>query len=256
LGEQVRTNSEALMGVTRRDDRENFADGIAITSIFKADEVTHIEPVRYPKGSSFMRNLAGPLLGEGGSMLVRILKMLFYLILHPMDFLRVRVLPKWAERSTILLVMQTDDRTLKIKLGRDLWTLFKRGLVSQKDDDKPLIAELGIAHKVTLAERTNAIPQGTLHETLLGVPATAHFIGGVPMGRNDLEGVVDMNCQVHNYPGLYVIDGSIIPANPGVNPSLTITALAEYAISKIPAKRGAVPQTADHARAFVNTAAD
>jgi cholesterol oxidase len=83
------------------------------------------------------------------------------------------------------------------------------------------------------AERTNGIPMGSINEGLFGIPMTAHILGGCPFGRDAAEGVVGLDCQVHNYPGLYVVDGSIVPANPGVNPSLTITALAEYAMSKV-----------------------
>lgn len=240
LGEQVRTNSEALMGVTSRDSEVDFSKGIAITTIFQADGVTRIEPVHYPPGSSFMRHLAGPMITATGGTFKRLLKLLGYAVRHPRDFLDARFFSRWAERSTILLVMQTDDRKLRVKLGRGLRTLFQPGIMTEQDDEKPLLAEIGIAHKVTqkLAEKVNGIAQGTLHETLLGVPATAHFIGGCPMGQSDQAGVVNLNCEVHNYPGLYVVDGSIIPANPGVNPSLTITALAEYAMSKIQNAKG------------------
>ena len=82
------------------------------------------------------------------------------------------------------------------------------------------------------------MPQGAIVESLLNIPSTAHILGGVPFGRDAAEGVVSLDCEVHNYPGLYVVDGSIMPANPGINPSLTIAALAEYAMSRIPAKDG------------------
>ena len=95
-----------------------------------------------------------------------------------------------------------------------------------------------IAHHGTkiLAQKIGGIPQGAINESLLNIPSTAHFMGGVPFGKTDADGVIDLNCEVHNYPGLFVVDGSIMPANPGVNPSLTITALAEYAMSRMPPK--------------------
>lgn len=237
LGERVRTNSEALLGVTARGREADFSYGLAITSVVKADEITYLEPVRFPKGSSFMRNLGAPLIMESGGFLRRLFKMLLYAVRHPQDMLLARLLPHWAERSTILLVMQTADHTLRLKLGRSLLTLFRRGLVSENTDQQFLV-DVEIAHRVTqrFAKRVDGVPQGTLYETLLGVPATAHFLGGCPMGRTAEEGVVDQYCRVHHYPGLYVVDGSIMPGNPGVNPSLTIAALAEYAMSHIPPK--------------------
>jgi cholesterol oxidase len=99
-------------------------------------------------------------------------------------------------------------------------------------------SRINIAHKVTrdFAAKINGVAAGSISETLLNMETSAHILGGCPFGRNAEEGVVGLDCQVHNYPGLYVVDGSIVPANPGVNPSLTITALAEYAMSKVPPK--------------------
>ncbi|MEJ2759639.1 MAG: GMC family oxidoreductase, partial [Anaerolineales bacterium] len=87
-----------------------------------------------------------------------------------------------------------------------------------------------------LAQKMTGAPVGSIAETLLGMPTTAHIMGGCPMGRSAEDGVIGLDCQVYNYPGLYVVDGSIMPANPGINPSLTITALAEYAMSQVPVK--------------------
>ena len=107
--------------------------------------------------------------------------------------------------------------------------------------ERPIKAEIEIGHRIAkdFAKRENGILGGAFNESLLNTPTTAHIMGGVPFGRTPEEGVIDLNCEVHNYPGLYVVDGSIMPANPGVNPSLTITALAEYAMSQIPPKEGA-----------------
>jgi cholesterol oxidase len=238
LGEQVRTNSEALLGVLNRDRHADYSKGVAITSIFNADEHTHIEPVRYPAGSSLMLFLtAAPLIEAGSDLLVRLLKLVWTTVRHPLDFINARFIPPTARRTTILLVMQTIDNSMRIQLGRSLLTLFRRGLVCVRDADKPIPAEIDIAHRVTrsFARRTNGIPMGAINESLLNIPTTAHILGGCPMGRDVDHGVVDINCQVFNYPGIYVIDGSIVPANPGVNPSLTIAALAEYAMGRIPA---------------------
>ncbi|HEX5691385.1 MAG TPA: GMC family oxidoreductase, partial [Roseiflexaceae bacterium] len=242
LGDMVRTNSEALLGVVSRDLKTNYSTGIAITSIFHADPVTTIEPVRYPAGSDLMRFLAGPLLAAG-TLRQRLGASVVDIVRRPADFLRTHILPGWAKRTTILLVMQTEDNRIRLRLGRSLLTLLRRGLVSRPDDDHAIPSSIPIGHHVTrrFAEITNGIPSGTINEALLNVPMTAHILGGCPFGRDASEGVVDLTCQVHNYPGLYVVDGSIVPANPGVNPSLTITALAEYAMSLVP------PQAASEA---------
>jgi cholesterol oxidase len=184
-----------------------------------------------------MRFLAGPLLAAG-TLRQRLIASVGDIFRRPMDFLRTHVLPGWAKRTTILLVMQTEDNRIRLRLGRSLLTLLRRGLVSRPDDDHSIPTSIPIGHHVTrrFAELTGGIPSGTINEALLNVPMTAHILGGCPFGRDAREGVVDLTCQVHNYPGLYVVDGSIVPANPGVNPSLTIAALAEYAMSLVPPK--------------------
>ncbi len=235
LGDIVRTNSEALLGVVNRSLKTNYSEGIAITSIFHADPVTTIEPVRYSAGSDLMRFLAGPLI-DSGTFGGRLLKSVVDVFRRPGDFLRTHVLPGWARRTTIMLVMQTEDNRIRLRLGRGPTTLWRRGLVSQPDDEHTIPTTIPIGHEVTrrFAEMTNGIPSGTINEALLNIPMTAHILGGCPFGRDAREGVVGLDCQAHNYPGLYIVDGSIVPANPGVNPSLTITALAEYAISRLP----------------------
>jgi cholesterol oxidase len=239
LGDMVRTNSEALLGVTSRSLKTNYSTGIAITSIFHANAITTIEPVRYPAGSDLMRFLAGPLI-DSGTRLQRLRRSAIDVFKRPLDFLRTHVLPGWARRTTILLVMQTEDNRIRLRLGRSPLTLLRRGLVSQPDAERSIPTKIEVGHHVTrqFADKIGGIPSGTINEALLNIPMTAHILGGCPFGRDHHDGVVDLDCQVHNYPGLYVVDGSIVPANPGVNPSLTITALAEYAMSRVPAKEG------------------
>ena len=238
LGDRVRTNSEALLGSVSRGKEIDYSKGIAITSIFNADEVTRIEPVRYPAGSDLMRLMAAPLISNGDAIPLRILKSLGWIARHPLDFLRAQVIPGWARKVTILLVMQNVDNRMRVRLGRSLLTLFRKGLVAEPDREHEIHARVDAGHDVTrsFAHKTNGIPMGSLGENLLNFPTTAHILGGCPIGKSAAEGVVDESFQVHNYPGLYIIDGSIMPANPGVNPSLTITALAEYAMSRIPVK--------------------
>jgi cholesterol oxidase len=235
LGERVRTNSEALLGSVARNSQVNFSKGIAITSIFNADAVTRIEPVRYPEGSDLMRMLAAPLISNGHAIPMRMLKSIGWILQHPLDFLRSQVLPGWARRVTILLVMQNVDNRLNVRLGRSLLTAFRKGLVAESESGHEVNARVDAGHDVTraFAGKTNGVPMGSLGENLLDYPTTAHILGGCPMGKDASQGVIDESFQVHNYPGLFIIDGSVMPANPGVNPSLTITALAEFAMSRI-----------------------
>jgi cholesterol oxidase len=236
LGDNVRTNSENIMAVTSRDKHVDHSKGIAISSIFQADDVTRIEPVRYSDGSSFIRLMAAPHV-HGDSAWIRALRTLWAVIRHPLDFLYAKFFSRWARYTTILLVMQVEENLTHMRLGRNLFTLFRKGLVIQPDADNPPPKQIAIGNYITrrLAQEANGIPQAAFTDSLFNFPTTAHLMGGVPFGKNAHEGVIDLDFQVFNYPGLYVVDGSVMPANPGVNPSLTITALAEYAMSKIPA---------------------
>ncbi len=247
LGERVRTNSEALLGVTSRRSHPDYSLGVAITSMVQVDEVTRVEPVRYPAGSSFIRTLSAPIVPEGLSFAGRLWRAAGEILLRPFDFIRVKLLPGWAERSTILLVMQTEDNLMRLRLGRSIWSLFRRALIPQHDEKRRIRAQLPVAHDIAreFAGAINGVPQTSFLESILGFPVTAHILGGCPMGVDSEDGVVDRDCRVFNYPGLYVIDGSVIPGNPGVNPSLTITALAEYAMAGIEPKPGAERQRLD-----------
>src|SRR5581483_8944701 len=250
LGDMVRTNSEALLGSVARKSDINYSEGVSISSIYNHDEITRIEPVRYPDGSSLMRFLAAPLIDTDVSAPIRLLRFLGWVLTHPVDFLKALVLPGWAHNVTILLVMQHADNRMRFRMGRSLFTLFRRGMVAEAEPGYEIHAQVKGSHELTreFAKRTNGIALGSLGENLLGLPTTAHILGGAPIGRDASEGVVNENFEVHHYPGMYIIDGSIMPANPGVNPSLTITALAEYAMTKIPvnSRREAVGGTASH----------
>ncbi len=236
LGDNVRTNSESLLGASARNLAVDYSQGIAITSIFHPDPVTAVEPVRFPAGSSLLRFLSAPLISSEDHIPMRLLKSLAFFLRHPIDTLRMYLLPGWARRTTILLVMQTDDSRLKFRPGRGLLTGFRRGMVTLPDKEHSLPRRIDKGHNVTraFAKKIGGFPEGPVNESFLNTPITAHILGGCPIGRDADEGVVGLDCQVHGYPGLYVVDGSIVPANPGVNPSLTITALAEYAMSLVP----------------------
>jgi cholesterol oxidase len=235
LGHMVRTNSEALLGSMARKSDINYSEGVSISSIYNHDEITRVEPVRYPDGSSLMRFLAAPLIDTDVRVPVRILKFLGWALTHPIDFAKALILPGWAHNVTILLVMQHTDNRMRFRMGRSGFTLFRKGLVAEEEPGYEIHAQVKGSHELTrdFAQRTIGVALGSLGENLLGLPTTAHILGGAPIGKDASEGVVNESFKVHNYEGLYIIDGSIMPANPGVNPSLTITALAEYAMSKI-----------------------
>jgi len=247
LGEQVRTNSEALLGSGARRPNLDYSEGIAISADAQVDAVTHVQPVRYAKGQSFMRVLALPLIDAKKQGWVRRLAMVVQALLrHPVAFLDSLAGPNWAERTTILLVMQRLENYMTLRWQRRRWPLRGGGLRAERDVTRPVPGEITQAHQVTreFARRTGGAPMGNVAETLFDMAATAHLIGGCPMGQSQEQGVVDIGCRVHNYPGLYVIDGTVLPANPGINPSLTIAALAEYAVSQIPPKERVAPPRA------------
>ncbi len=230
VGAQVRTNSESLIGVTTLDKETVFSDGIAISSILHTDEHSHLEPVRYPAGSGFWR-LQGLPVVEGGNVLVRLFNVLRDLVLHPVKNAKVYFVGDWAKRTQILLFMQTLDSTLR----------FSRGMFGMKSSEEAGKSPTALMPEARdLAKRYGEIvkgkPMGLLTETLLGVPTTAHILGGCVMGSDINEGVIDKDNRVFGYENMLVCDGSMISANPGVNPSLTITALAERAMSRIPRK--------------------
>jgi cholesterol oxidase len=235
LGTMVRTNSEGLLGSVARKSDINYSQGVSISSIYNYDEMTRVEPVRYPDGSSLMRFLAAPLIDTDVSIPMRVLKFLWWALVHPLDFLKALFLPGWAHNVTILLVMQHADNRMRFRIGRSLFTGFRTGMVADEEPGYEINAQVKGSHEMTreFAKRTNGVALGSLGENLLNLPTTAHILGGAPMGQNAADGVINENFEVHNYEGLYIIDGSIMPANPGVNPSLTITALAEYAMERI-----------------------
>lgn len=239
LGHMVRTNSEALLGSVARTSNINYSEGVAISSIYNHDDITRVEPVRYPDGSSLMRFLAAPMIDTDVSVPVRLLKFLGWAVTHPLDFAKALILPGWAHNVTILLVMQHADNRMRFRMGRSLFTLFRKGIVAEEEPGYKIHAQVKGSHELTrdFARRTNGVALGSLGENLLGLPTTAHILGGAPIGKDASEGAVNERFEVHGYEGMYIIDGSIMPANPGVNPSLTISALAEYAMSKINARK-------------------
>jgi cholesterol oxidase len=235
VGDFVRSNSEALFGVVSPEKDVNFSKGVAITSILHTDEHSHIEPVRYGAGSGFFRTLLAPH-APGPTVLSRMWGAFTAFARRPVLWLRALFVKDLAKQSQVLLYMRTIEGTLRMRLGREIRTGFRRGLVTQVDD--PSQAPSAFMEEATelaekFAEKVNGVPTTLMTETLLGVPSTAHILGGACMGDSAETGVINAKHEVFNYPGLYVIDGSAISANPGVNPSLTITTRAERAMSLI-----------------------
>jgi cholesterol oxidase len=236
LGHMVRTNSEVLLGLTVKDRDEDLCNGVSITSGLFVNDNTHIELVRYPKGSDLMGLLGIPLT-DGGGGIPRVIRLIFNVFRHPVDFLRTLLPFGWAKRSIILLVMQTLDNHITLHRKRRWWTLFRKSMVSQNRGRKipAYIREANEAARF-MSDRMNGIPQNAISEVLLNIPMTAHILGGCIMGVDEKSGVIDKYHRVFNYDNLYVVDGSAMPANLGVNPSLTITAMSERAMSYIPTK--------------------
>ena len=238
LGQRVRTNSEALAAVTAKDDKVDYSYGVAITSSYYPDDVTHVEPVRYPRGSDLMTFFLTVMV-EGGGRFLRPLKWLWNNLRHPLTSLRVHWPFGWARRSTVLLVMQTLDNSLRLLSRRRWWWPFRRSLVTAKEKTQAFIPiEMPQAQEATkmVAKRMGGIPTNSLAEVTLNMGSTAHILGGCAIGPDAQSGVIDAKNKVYGHEGVYVIDGSMMPANLGVNPSLSITAMAEHAMSHIPPK--------------------
>jgi cholesterol oxidase len=239
LGELTRTNSEALLGAAvKRAPNPSYASGIAITSSFHPDHETHIEPVRYGPGSNAM-GLLSTLLVDGGGRVPRPLRFLWQALRHPVVLAHSLSVRRWSERTIIALVMQTVDNSLTVRRTR-------RGrLTSSPGHGRPNPTWIPVGHEAVrrLADRIGGFPGGTVGD-VFNVPLTAHILGGATIGASAEDGVVDAYHRVYGYPGLHVVDGSAVPANLGVNPSLTITAMAERAMSLWPNKGTPDPRPA------------
>lgn len=229
LGDHVRTNSESLIAIVSKDRDRDFSKGIAIGSILHTDEHSHVEPVRYPEGSGFFRLMAAPHV-EGNTLPKRLAHLIKKAVTQPIAHLRTLMVRDYAKQSIILLYMRSLDGTIRFKLGR-LGTLSTE-LGEGAAPTASIPEASALARRV--AEKIDGVPLSMATESLMNIPTTAHILGGACMGADVEEGVIDSQHRVFNYPGLYVVDGSAVSANPGVNPSLTITALAERAMSLIP----------------------
>jgi cholesterol oxidase len=240
LGDFVRTNGESLLGATSFDEHRELSRGIAIGAAFHPNSLTKIEAVRYPSGSGAMRLLGVPLTPDG-SAFTRPLKMLARMVLQFPRMLKLWRVRDWARSTVILLVMQSVDQHLRLRLGR---SLFGRRL-KDTASDQPIPSYLPIAQQAAqvLAEELQGEAQNVISEVLLRTPATAHILGGCCIGKDAASGVIDERHEVFGYQGLYVCDGSVVPGNLAVNPSLTISALAERFASFFPLADGSSEET-------------
>jgi cholesterol oxidase len=245
LGTYVRTNSEALLGVRSRRNDVDYSRGIAITSGVYVDDKTHIECVRYNEGSDALAPLA-TVLTEGGPPWPRWARWMGTVARRPLEFLRTLVPFGASKRGVILLVMQPIDSHLRYVLRRMPFWPFEKRIDTERGEAAPVPVYIPIAQQIAkrMAEEMDGIAQSGIIEVLLDKATTAHILGGCPIGLSPETGVVDTEGRVFGHPGLYVVDGSIIPANLGVNPSLTITAMAEHVMSRVPPKPGAVQRPA------------
>lgn len=257
LGKHVRTNSESLIGARMPHYHEDLSQGIAIGSGVYIDEHTHIEAVRYPNGCDSMGVLT-TILTNGhpgprriGLWLVNIIRSL---LRHPFHTLRVLQPFGWAREFVILLCMQALDGQIEMRWQRTWFWPFRKFLVSRGDKIPTYIPKANeFAEK--FAQLTGGFPMSMLPEILFNVPGTAHCIGGCVIADSSTHGVVDSRHRVFGYKNMYICDGSVVAANLGVNPSLTITALAERAMSFIPpashhdwndGARGSISSDASH----------
>ena len=233
LGKLSRTNSEALTGSIMPKGGTDFSKGSAITSSFFPDDHTHVEPVRYGKGSNFM-GLLQTVMTDGEKIRDRRKQWLRQVITKPSLLLKILDVRQWSERTVVALIMQNVDSAISVSSKRGL---FGFRLTSKNDSLTPNATYIPAANEVArrIAENNGGIAGGHIGD-LVNAPFTAHFVGGCVIGESIQTGVIDPYHRVYNYPTLHIVDGASVTANLGVNPSLTITAQAERAFSMWPNK--------------------
>jgi cholesterol oxidase len=237
LGEQVRTNSEAILAVTLPDGAPDITRRVSITGSIYPDPDTHIETCIYGDAGDAISSLYTVLVGDG-TRFTRPLKLLAASVRHPVTFLRLLDPRGWSRRTILVLVMQTLDNAIALRAKRT-----RRGWVrlqTEQDPARPIPTHIPIANRFAewLAQRTGGVAQSSLMEALANVPSTAHILGGAVIGRDASTGVLDARQRAFGYENLLVCDGAAVPANVGVNPSLTITAMAEHAMTHVPPAPG------------------
>ncbi len=234
LGELVRTNSESILAVTLPDDtRKPWAD-VAISASIHPDPDTHIELCTYGRRGDAIALLQAPMTG-GGSRLTRPLMLLWQFLRHPVRAVGTLWPVGWSKRSLIILVMQSSDNAMAFRAMRR-WHGNSVTIGTEQDPDKPNPTFIPVANAAAefLARYTGGVAQSSVLEAAANIPTTAHILGGAVIGADATRGVIDRDHHVFGYQNLLICDGSAMPANPGVNPSLTITALAERAMAQVP----------------------
>jgi cholesterol oxidase len=234
LGENVLTNSEMLSGIGGAKVKLNH--GLAISRVFSPDEHTQIEICKFGDGSGAMMHL-GTLAVGNGTPAVRTAKLIGKIIKHPFTFLKLLFTKAPAKNGVIFLIMQTLENSMRIRLKKRWWGQ-RMTMTNDSQQKVPTYIPIGQEALYRYAAKVGGVPMNALTEVTLGLASTAHILGGCPMGKTADEGVVDEFFKVHGYDNFYILDGSIMPCNLGVNPSLTITALSEYAMDHIPSKNG------------------
>jgi cholesterol oxidase len=232
VGELVRTNSEAILAVTLPPGAPDIQRRVAITGSIYPDPDTHIETVVYGDAADSMSALYTVLVGDG-TRVTRPLKLLGAAARHPLTFVRLLDPRGWSRRTIIVLVMQTLDNAIALKAKPT-----RRGarLQTEQDADRPIPTFIPVANQFAewLAKRTGGVAQTAFMEAVANIATTAHVLGGAAIGADPSTGVVDARQRVFGYENLLVCDGAAVPANVGVNPSLTITAMAEHAMTYVP----------------------
>jgi len=238
LGCHVRTNSESLIGVCAPDMKDDLSKGVSIGSIFQTDAMSHLEMVRYGAGSGFFRLGMFPHVGGNLPGIVKLAQGLAFIVRHALRALKAYTVRDWAKKTMILLYMRTTAGTLRMRSKRSLLNPLRHEMGSTLEGGEPPTASIpeatALAHEI--ATISGGFPASLINEVATNIPTTAHILGGCCMGSDASNGVIDHRHRVFGYDGLFVIDGSAISANPGVNPALTILALAERAMSFIPPK--------------------
>lgn len=245
LGKLSRTNSEALTGTIMKKSKIDYSKGAAITSSFFPDEHTHVEPVRYGRGSNLM-GLLQTVMTDGFNINSRRRQWLKQLILKPNYLLKILDVRRWSERTVIALIMQNVDSAITVFSKRGI---FGWRISSKNDSENPNATYIPAANEVArkIAQNRGGIAGGHIGD-LVNAPFTAHFVGGCVIGSDATTGVIDPYHRVWNYPTLHIVDGSSVTANLGVNPSLTITAQAERAFSFWPNKGESDPRPAQNSK--------
>ncbi len=235
LGYNIRTNSETLCAVSGAKEKLN--NGLAITSVFNPDPHTHIEIVKYPDGSNAMKAFFGLAVKGATIPLFRTFKLAGKTLINPIKFLKILFTFRWSTNAVIFLVMQSYNNSMRVFWKKN-WLGGSLKIKNKGNQKVPAYIDIGQEVMERYAKKVGGIAQNNLLEVFFDRPTTAHILGGSPMGKNKNDGLINERFEVFDYPNMYILDGSVLQSNPGVNPSFSISSIAEYAMSLIPEKTG------------------